>query len=246
MSKVKPPPGQPYHTNEKGQRICGAKTRRGTPCASTAVMPNGRCRMHGGVHKSGPAHPRWKHGKYSKALPTRLLDDYEQQMSDPDLLTMRNEVALVDALIQDRLRTLAVGDSAALWIEATDKYQALRRALRTQDEQRATQLFDELNTLLQSGTENAHARRELLDLLERRRKLVESERRMLVDMGLMMSAAELLSAIRLIINILEEHVTDREIIARIWQDIDRRLLTSPAAGVAGPEPGRVGTYVLPG
>jgi glucans biosynthesis protein len=32
---------------------CGAKTRRGTPCASPAVRGKKRCRMHGGAAGSG-------------------------------------------------------------------------------------------------------------------------------------------------------------------------------------------------
>jgi hypothetical protein len=38
---------------------CGAKTRAGTPCKRPA-MPNGRCRLHGGLTPI-------KHGRYSKA-----------------------------------------------------------------------------------------------------------------------------------------------------------------------------------
>jgi hypothetical protein len=53
---------------------CGARTRKGTPCQS-AAMPNGRCRMHGGM-STGPRTPegieriraaRTKHGRYSAA-----------------------------------------------------------------------------------------------------------------------------------------------------------------------------------
>lgn len=33
-------------------RLCGARTRGGTPCRAPA-MPNGRCRMHGGA-STGP------------------------------------------------------------------------------------------------------------------------------------------------------------------------------------------------
>lgn len=32
---------------------CGAKTRKGTPCASPAVKGRKRCRMHGGAKGSG-------------------------------------------------------------------------------------------------------------------------------------------------------------------------------------------------
>jgi len=53
---------------------CGAKTRRGTPCRCHA-MPNGRCRLHGGLStgpKTGDGIERirravTKHGRYSGA-----------------------------------------------------------------------------------------------------------------------------------------------------------------------------------
>jgi hypothetical protein len=52
---------------------CGAKTRRGTPCQNGA-MPNGRCRLHGGL-STGPKTAAGierirravtKHGGYSR------------------------------------------------------------------------------------------------------------------------------------------------------------------------------------
>src|SRR5271155_3849181 len=45
---------------------CGAKTRRGSPCLSPA-MPNGRCRMHGGLSPGAPRGNRnaLKHGQFT-------------------------------------------------------------------------------------------------------------------------------------------------------------------------------------
>jgi hypothetical protein len=45
---------------------CGAKTRKGNACQSPA-MPNGRCRMHGGMSPGAPKGNRnaRKHGLYS-------------------------------------------------------------------------------------------------------------------------------------------------------------------------------------
>jgi glucans biosynthesis protein len=45
---------------------CGAKTRKGMPCQCPA-MPNGRCRIHGGVSPGAPKGNRnaLKHGLYS-------------------------------------------------------------------------------------------------------------------------------------------------------------------------------------
>ena len=52
---------------------CGARTRAGSPCQSPA-MPNGRCRLHGGLSRGAPKGNRnaLKHGRYSaEALASR-------------------------------------------------------------------------------------------------------------------------------------------------------------------------------
>lgn len=45
---------------------CNARTRRGSPCRSPA-MPNGRCRLHGGLSPGAPKGNRnaLKHGRYT-------------------------------------------------------------------------------------------------------------------------------------------------------------------------------------
>jgi hypothetical protein len=64
--------GNPSGDLSKAPR-CGARTRRGTACRAPA-MPNGRCRLHGGL-STGPRTPeglersrraRWRHGFYSR------------------------------------------------------------------------------------------------------------------------------------------------------------------------------------
>ena len=45
-------------------RRCGARTRNGKRCRSPA-MPNGRCRMHGGLSLGPPkGNNAFKHGRY--------------------------------------------------------------------------------------------------------------------------------------------------------------------------------------
>ncbi len=47
-------------------RRCGARTRNGSRCQSSA-MPNGRCRLHGGTSPGAPAGNKnaLKHGRYT-------------------------------------------------------------------------------------------------------------------------------------------------------------------------------------
>ena len=81
-------------------RLCGAKTRSGSACQNRP-MPNGRCRMHGGKSLGGIASPNFKHGGYSKFLPVRLGDNYQEAMADPELLALRDDIALLDARVHD-------------------------------------------------------------------------------------------------------------------------------------------------
>ena len=45
------------------KKMCGAKTRQGTPCKNTRLYKNGRCKNHGGLSTG----PRTEEGK-AKAL----------------------------------------------------------------------------------------------------------------------------------------------------------------------------------
>lgn len=47
-----------YRDKIRKYELCGAKTRKGTPCKALA-LPNGRCRFHGGC-STGPKSPEGK------------------------------------------------------------------------------------------------------------------------------------------------------------------------------------------
>jgi hypothetical protein len=52
--------------------LCGARTRSGTACTQPPAPGSTRCRYHGGHSCRGAASGTWKHGRYSKYLPTGL------------------------------------------------------------------------------------------------------------------------------------------------------------------------------
>lgn len=66
-------------------------------------MANGRCRIHGGASLGGIASPTFKTGRYSKVLPEALRYRYEVARDDEDLLSLRDEIALLDLRITELL-----------------------------------------------------------------------------------------------------------------------------------------------
>ena len=110
---------------------CTAHSKRdGSPCRGKAVKGRTTCRMHGGTIPRGLALPQTTHGRYSKDLPARLAGRYREAQSDPELLALRDEVALVDARLGDVLGRVDSGESGALWKQLSNSWQAFIKARR--------------------------------------------------------------------------------------------------------------------
>lgn len=83
--------------------LCNAKTRAGTPCQQpagwgTAHVGQGRCKLHGGSAGRPPTH-----GRYSVAKRAALSEKIEQFRNDPQAGDLRDELAVLRALLEDYL-----------------------------------------------------------------------------------------------------------------------------------------------
>lgn len=194
-------------------------------------MPNGRCRMHGGKSPSGLAHPNTKTGRYSKHLPTRMLAQYQQAERDPELLNLRQDIALLDARLADLLRRVDSGESGKVWHDLRMAWTAVKRS--ASDDDRAMAIA-ELGPLIEHGYLDTQAWGEIRDLLEQRRKLVESERKRLIEMQQMMTAGQAQLLIARIYDLVTQHVNDRTAIAAIGAGLQALAgAGEPTAGSGG-------------
>jgi len=214
------------------RRRCGAKTRDGKPCNAWAVSGRERCRMHGGATPRGLAHPSTTHGAYSRALPPRILADFEAARTDPELLELRNQIGLVDARILDVLRRVDTGESGARWRELNAAWRAYRDAVKAKDPDAMATALGAVGQAIDAGEGDWRAWREVGSLVEQRRRLVETERRRLVDLRQLVTSEQLLLVSHALLKVVLEHVRDqgtREAIAVGF----RGVLDRPGAG--GPD-----------
>jgi hypothetical protein len=209
-------------------KACGAKTRAGGTCRR-AAMPNGRCSKHGGKSLVGPAAPRFRHGRYSKLLPTHLAARFTEARSDPELLAMRDEIALVDARIADVLQRVDHGESGDSWRGVERLYKRIRDALVTGDRTELSVAVVALGMRVQGSTQDYAAWQDVMALIDRRRVLVESERRRLVVMQQMLSAEQAMTLVTAVLDAVRRHVPDRRMLAAISTDL-RMLLAAPETG----------------
>jgi hypothetical protein len=122
------------NTEQSIKKTCGAKTDRG-PCKKPPMKGRTRCDRHGGKSLAGAASPRFKHGRYSKHLPTNLIPSFQAAMADPDLLSLRAEIALTQCRIDQIIET-AQGDSTGLDWESLFSLMESKRRLHESESKR--------------------------------------------------------------------------------------------------------------
>jgi hypothetical protein len=199
---------------------CGAKTRSGGSCRQPA-MANGRCRMHGGKSLAGVASATFKDGRYSKYMPARLMARYHESEQDTELLNLKAEVSLVDARLADLLSRVDSGEAKTLWEKARKVNQEIQKAVHDENYGRLLMQCSELDYLIGSGLADHEAWYEIQALLDQRRKLVESERKRLVEMQQMVSAASAMTLATALLEAVRRNVTDRAVLTAVQSDFNR-------------------------
>lgn len=206
-------------------RVCGAKTRQGTPC-QRAPMPNGRCYLHGGKSLIGAASPTFKTGRYSKYLPSHLAQRYEEARTDRELLALRDEIALLDARLGELLDRIGTGESASRWQDAQKAFSELKKARVTSDAKLFVEAMDNLDNALYAEDDYA-LWDEIASLLDLRKRLVESERKRLVEMQSMITSERAMVLLATVVDIIRNHVRDRNALAAISADFRKLSVVEP-------------------
>src|SRR5262249_31764372 len=118
----------PHEPLTTSRRSTARSKTRGQQCKNPAVHPTDKCRSHGGLSLRGVAHPQYKNGAHSKYLPRHLKRDYHRAVKDPELLSLRSEVALLAARELELTKALAQTE-APPWGLAVDRLGDVENAL---------------------------------------------------------------------------------------------------------------------
>ena len=161
----------PHGSNESPiTRQCTATSKRsGNRCRKPAMRGRTVCLAHGGRTPRGIASPSFKTGKYSRSLPGHLVADYERTLTDPKLLSVRDDIALMDALI---LTTLGQLDEDATPAKDRRTWRAIGQ------------------------------------LIDRRRRLVETEVKHLVLAREVITAEQAIALVSALVEIVKRYVPD--------------------------------------
>ena len=200
---------------------CTAKSKRtGKKCRANAVTGRQVCYHHGGKTPAGIASPQYEHGRYSKVIPTQLVEHYRQAQEDPDRLSIDADIGLLDGLLRGALDSMNRGDPGELWEKLHEAAQAYKRALKSKKEGDDPQEhLSMVLWLIEEGYHDYMARIEIRQMLQERARLVDAEsRRLERAQGTVTVERALVFADRVMESV-KRNVRDERIRSAIVQDI---------------------------
>jgi hypothetical protein len=174
---------------------CHARSKRsGAPCKKAAMQGMTVCYHHGGASRNhGAANSQYKHGRYSKVLPVRLQQRYEEARANPGLLSVREDVAVCESRLAELFARVESGESGAVWQALRDAVDGFQRAMALRDVPTMQRQLDAVSQLVRQGRDDYEAWGEIQRLWETRCKLTLTEHKMLVGMRQMVTIEQLMT-----------------------------------------------------
>lgn len=166
--------GTPWKPPDDEER-CKGTNKAGERCRKRRIVGRDFCRNHGGRALAGADSPSLRHGRYSKYLPARLAERAAEAATDPNLVSLRDELALLDALTQEALAGLDAGGGAALWYELRRHWTGFERAMGAGDLPAMREAVGTISALVGRGVADANALSTVRGLIQDRRKVARDE-----------------------------------------------------------------------
>ncbi len=210
-----------YSFDEEGKAKCGALKKDRTYCNKSPMIDRNRCHKHGGKTPRGIQSVHLKHGRYSKDHhPVEVIQRYEEAVNDPELLSLRAEIALIGTRIDELYdRYTAKQKGGTSWTEAKKAYYKLVDALKAKKDDESVKALSKLGAILKDEAGDYALWNDIAYLTEVRRKLVESERKRMIEMKQMMTNEQAMALVGGVIESVRNHITDQDKLDRISQDI---------------------------
>jgi hypothetical protein len=178
------------------------------------------CYHHGGKSLAGRDSPSFKTGRFSKYLPDRLAEKYQEALSDPELISLNNELALVDSQLTTQLEQWhETGMNSGGWERARNLFRDFRRHTNAGEHARALDDLESLRILLDEANENVTAWKFVGELIEQRRRLVETERKRLSDEDHAVAIDKLVLFMAALLDIIRRRIPDEQIQREIANDV---------------------------
>jgi hypothetical protein len=217
--------GCPHHwklhdktTGKCSVPACRCKAFDAKPCQKAPSKGRTRCRRHGGASLVGPAHPNFRTGRHSKVLKGGLAQVYQTAINDPHLVSVRDELALIDMRVAQLLEAIGETGNAKLLKEIRAKFDVFKAAGKKKGKQSAIEglgALEQVDRLIDEALTAAATWDELRETLDLRRKLSETETRRMRDLHQLIDVKSALAMMTLLVDEVRKRVKDPAVLAAL-------------------------------
>lgn len=175
-------------------------SKTGKQCRRTACPGTNYCYIHAVATSPALVNPRFINGRHTEHLPAGLLATYRATLQDEQLLDLKSEIALIDSQVNYLL------------------------ARRKHDSESLEELLDgdpEAYEKKQTAVDKREAvdYGKLIDLLEARRRMVETEMKRRTLTQSLVPIEQVMALFGQITDVIKRNVVDRPTLRNIEQDL---------------------------
>jgi hypothetical protein len=208
---------------------CNARRSSGIGyCMKLPVAGRTRCFKHGGGTPIGPASPQFKHGRRSKYLPGNVAALYQTALDNPELMSLRDEIALVDMWINTRIERTSWGETRDRWEIVISCAREINKAVASGDPGLLASAVESLTKVANAQDQSERMMDDVVELIERRRRLVDSQAKMEASLQQNITAERAILLVAALSDIVCQHVSDQETRRRIAQDLRALTMGQPS------------------
>ena len=203
---------------------CNAARSNGTFCERWPLTGKTRCKKHAGrPPKDAVMTMNPYPSRYAKYLPPRLQERYMTALTDPTMLSAREDIALLDARLEDLLRRADTGEAGKTWERLKQARADLLSARSRRDMEAVQYSLNEILNLIASGHADHLTWEDIRVTILDRNKLVRSEQKRMVDMHQMVTVERLVSFMQTLGSILVAEIPDKSVARRVVNRVQGML-----------------------
>ena len=177
-------------------------------------------------HRRALTTPGLPQFKYMAVLAKiNLADKYQLALDDPDYMSMRHEMALTETRLMQLLDSLSSEAPSTHWRKMIVAFAQFKKAQKEGNEAVIAQTYTQMDEILESGYGDEKAWNGILEAMEIKRRLVETEAKSMERLNQTMTVDQAMAFLGTVVSIIRLHVNDPVALANISRDLQR--MTGP-------------------
>lgn len=202
-------------------------------CNAWAMQGKLYCRKHQQYEvKRGINAANLKHGRYSSALPARLLPTYERSLKDTHLLELRHEISVLDARACELQQMIDTGESGQSWKELGEAIATLEGCIHSKDGKGVLVAIEQIKELSANGVGEFAVWNDIQRVFKLRKELVAAESQRLLQLKQYMSLERAVVLVDALAASIHEEIEDPDTLKAIAKKFEALMTFTPNSNQA--------------